>query len=140
MRNPVHLYAIRRSFFLMILAVYFTGCSEPITHNEELAGRRALEFAEVTLVRQDFEKGYAKLSNRSKGYVTMEKFRETISRLHPGGFPTRIKVIGSKPMKDEKAIYIYLSGENSGKQFHYTLILNGTDASDYQVSIIDRTF
>ena len=42
-------------------------------------------------------------------------------------------------MKDEKAMYVNLSGENSGKHFRYTLTLNGTATTDYKVSVVDRT-
>jgi hypothetical protein len=123
----------------MVLAVCFAGCSEPIKHNEELARKRAVEFAEVALVKRDFDKGYAQLSSGAKSHVPLEKFRETISRLHPDGYPTRVTATGFKPMFNEKAIYVYLSGENSGKQFQYTVTMEGTAASDYRVSIINRT-
>lgn len=130
---------LRWSSFAIALAACFTGCSEPITHNEELAARRALEFAEVALVKHDFDAAYALLSNKAKSYIPVEKFKETIQRLHPDGYPLTVRTTGSKPMLDEKAIYIYLSADTANRQFHYTLTLNGTAASDYQVSIVART-
>jgi hypothetical protein len=122
-----------------VVAAGLTSCSEPIRHNDSLARERALEFAEVALVRRDFDKGYALLSNGAKSHVPLEKFRETLLRLHEDGYPTKITATGFKPMFNEKAIYVYLSGEASGKSFQYTITLEGTAASDYKVSIVNRT-
>jgi hypothetical protein len=130
---------LRRFFYAIALAACFAGCSEPITHNEELARKRALEFAEVALVKHDLDAAYALLSNKAKSYVPVEKFKETIQRLHPDGYPLTVRTTGFKPMMDEKAIYIYLSADTANRQFHYTLTLNGTAASDYQVSVVART-
>ena len=104
-----------------------------------MAAKRALEFAEVALVKQDFDAAYALLSNKAKSYVTVEKFKETIRRLHPDGYPLTVRTTGFKPMKDEKAIYVYLSADTANRQFHYTLTLTGSAASDYQVSVVART-
>jgi len=41
-------------------------------------------------------------------------------------------------MSGEKAIYIFLTGENSGEDFYYKLTMEGTAATDYRVSILDR--
>jgi hypothetical protein len=122
-----------------VLAAGLSGCSEPIRHNDSLARQRALEFAEVALVRRDFDKGYALLSNGAKSHVPPEKFRETLSRLHEDGYPTKITATGLKAMFNEKAVYVYLTGEASGKSFQYTITLEGTAASDYKVSIVNRT-
>ena len=130
-------FSIRQCLIATILSLGFIGCS-PIKHDEDLAKKRALEFAELVFVRQNIEQGYAQLSDAAKRYVSAEKFRETISRIHSDGYPTRITVTGYKPMLNEKAIYIFLSGENSGKQFRYMLTLEGTAASDYRVSVITR--
>ena len=130
---------LRGSFFAIALAACLTGCSEPIAHDEEMAAKRALEFAEVALIKQDFDAAYALLSNKAKSYVPVEKFKETIRRLHPQGYPLTVRTTGFKPMTDEKAIYIYLSADTADGQFHYTLTLTGTAASDYQVSVVART-
>lgn len=123
----------------VIASAGFMGCSEPIRHNDSLARQRALEFAEVALVRRDFDEGYALLSKGAKSHVPPEKFRETLLRMHEDGYPTKITATGLKPMFNEKAIYVYLSGEASGKSFQYTITLEGTAASDYKVSILNRT-
>lgn len=130
--------SVRQWLIAIILSLGFMGCS-PIRHDEELAKKRALEFAEIVLVKHNIEQGYAQLSDSAKHYVSVEKFRETIARLHPDGYPTRVTVTGYKPIFNEKVIYIFLSGTNSDKQFQYMLTLEGTAASDYKVSVIIRT-
>ena len=42
-------------------------------------------------------------------------------------------------MKGEKAIYVYLSGENSGEWFHYRITLEGTAKTDYGVLKFERS-
>jgi hypothetical protein len=130
---------LKSSSIAIFVAICFIGCSEPIQHNDDLARKRAIEFAEAALVRRDFDKGYSLLSTGAKTHVSIEKFRETLLRLHQDGYPTKITASGYKPMFNEKAIYVYLTGEASGKQFQYTITLEGTAASDYRVSIVNRT-
>ncbi len=125
-------------FYVAATVSIIPACS-PIKHDEALAKKRALEFAEVAIVKPNAEQAYAQLSDEAKRHVSLEKFRETLSRLHSDGRPERVSVTGYKPMFNEKAIYIFLTGEGSGKQFQYILTLEGTAASDYKVSIILRT-
>lgn len=136
-RRPVN-PSIRRCLIATILSLGIISCS-PVRHDENLAKRRALEFAEVVLVRHNIEQGYAQLADSAKHYVSEEKFRETISRLHPDGYPTRIAVTGYKPLFNDKAVYVFLTGEGAGKEFQYILTLEGTAETDYRVSIITRT-
>ncbi len=129
---------MKRCLIAMMLSLSVIGCWHTVRHDEALAKKRALEFAETALVRHNIERGYAQLSDSAKRYVSVEKFRETLSRLHPNGYPTRVSVTGYKPIFNEKTIYIFLRGDGSGKQFHYMLTLEGTAGSDYRVSVIMR--
>jgi hypothetical protein len=139
LRHHRGVFPLQWSLIAVVVASGLTGCSEPIRHDDNLARKRAIEFAEVALLRRDFDKGYALLSNGAKSHVPIEKFRETLLRLHQDGYPARITATGLKPMFNEKAIYVYLSGEASGKSFQYTVTLEGTAASDYRVSLLNRT-
>ncbi|HEU4341016.1 MAG TPA: hypothetical protein VFU31_05545, partial [Candidatus Binatia bacterium] len=89
-------------------------------------------------VRQDFENGYALLSDSAKRYVPLEKFKETMLRLHPKTFPASVTATQYEPMPGETAIYIYVVGENSGERFYYTLTMEGTSRSGYRVSRLTR--
>ena len=122
----------------VVFVIGLIGCVEKVKHDDDLAGKRAVEFAQVAFVKQDVEKGYLLLSASAKRYVPLEKFRETLSRLYPGAHPTTVTAIEYEPMPGEKAIYIYLTGENAGERFDYTLTMEGTAATDYKVSKIAR--
>jgi hypothetical protein len=114
------------------------ACAKSFEHDQTMAAKRAEEFAQMVFVRQNFEHGYALLSDSGKRYVSLEKFKETVVKSHPKNYPTRIAATDYEPMSGEKAIYVYLTGENTGEQFKYTLILDGTAASDYKVTRFSR--
>jgi hypothetical protein len=114
------------------------ACAHSFEHDHKLAAKRAEEFVQVVFVRQDFEKGYDLLSDSGKRYVPLDKFKETIVKSHPRSYPIKITATDYEPMSGEKAIYIYLTGDNGGEHFYYTLILDGTAATDYKVTRFSR--
>ena len=116
----------------------FFACTNPIEHDPALAAKRAVEFARAAFIRQDADGAYALLSDSMRRYVPLAKFKETISRLHPNGRPSKIEAVEYEPMPGEKAMYIYLVGQDSGEQFEYTVTLEGTAATDYRVSKFTR--
>jgi hypothetical protein len=124
--------------WLWVFVMILMSCAESIKHDEILAGKRAVEFAQVAFVKQDVEKAYALLADSAKGYVPLEKFKETLSRMHPSLHPTSVTATEYEPMPGEKAIYIYITGETSGEQLQYTLTMLGTAANDYKVSRFNR--
>ena len=129
---------MRYLFFPLAFVMGSMGCAESINHDEVLAGRRAVEFAQVAFVKRDIENGYALLSDSTKRYVSLEKFKEVLSRLHPKAFPTSVTASEYEPMPGEKAIYIFLIGENSGEHFYYRLTMEGTATTGYRVLRLDR--
>jgi hypothetical protein len=129
---------MRNFLSLLAGAGLLFACDQPVEHDPKAAGKRAEEFAQVVFVRQDFDRGYAMLSESGKRYVPPEKFKETVIKSHPGNYPTKIAATEYEPMLGEKAIYIYISGENAGEQFNYTLTLDGAAANDYKVTRFSR--
>jgi len=124
---------------IMVALLFLAACSEPITHNEEMAAKRAQEFAEIALVRQDFDRAYAQMSSKARSYLPLENFKDTLSRYHPDGYPKTIKAVGVRPVKDAATIYVMLHGEDgAGKAFEYQVMLNGTEKSGYDVSTVKR--
>jgi hypothetical protein len=131
-------YALLSLIGLAVLWGLPSGC-ESITHNEELAAKRAEEFAEVALVKQDLDGAYAMMSSKARSYLPLEIFKDTMSKSHPDGYPRTIKVVGVRPVKDAASIYVMLRGEDgSGKIFEYQFLLNGTEKSGYDVSTVKR--
>jgi hypothetical protein len=129
---------MRYIFLLLACALLVVGCAKSFEHDPKLAARRAEEFARVVFIKRDFDTGYMLLADSARRYVPPEKFRETVVKAHPKRYPNNIAATDYEPMSGEKAIYVYLSGVNDGEQFHYTLTLDGTAASDYKVMRFSR--
>ncbi|MGH7926230.1 MAG: hypothetical protein ACREQV_00340 [Candidatus Binatia bacterium] len=129
---------MRNFLLLFTCGTVLFACTKSFEHDQKMAAERAEEFAQVVFVRKDFESGYAMLSDSGKRYVPPEKFKETVVKSHPRNYPTRITATDSEPMSGEKAIYVYLTGENAGEQFNYTLILDGTAGTNYKVTRFSR--
>jgi hypothetical protein len=115
-----------------------SGCVESVTHDAVVAARKAEEFAQIAFVKQNIENGYALLADGTKRYVSLAQFKEVLSKLHPRGLPKTVVASEYEPMAGEKAIYIFLTGENSGEHFYYRLTMAGSAATDYKVLRFDR--
>ena len=132
------LCALIRSWALLLaLGTLAVGCADSVKHDENLAGKRAIEFAQAILIEKKFAKGYELLDAGGKGYISREKLEETITRLHPRGFPARVTAKEYQPMPGENAIWIYLAGQNSEDQFQYRLTMKADGNGDYKVLTID---
>ncbi|GEM_PF-1770001 len=132
MRNPL-------IYLAAVLAIFIAACSERITHNEELAAKRAEEFAEIALVKQNFDRAYEQMSSKARGYLPLENFKEAMIGSHRDGFPKTIKATGVRQIKDASTIFVILRGQDgAGKVFEYQIMLNGSEKSDYQVSTVRR--
>ena len=129
---------MRHHFFPLAFVMALTGCAESIDHDAVSAARRAEEFAQVAFVKHDIEKGYALLSESTRRYVSLEQFKEVLSRLHPQAFPISVTASEYEPMPGEKAMYIFLTGKNSGERFYYRLTMEGTATTGYRVLSLDR--
>ena len=129
----------RYHFLITALIAELMACGESFKHDPVLAGRRAEEFARVTFVRRDFEKGYELVSDSGRRYVPLDKFKETVSRLHPKSYPLNVKALEYEPMAGEKAVYIFLTGQDSGENFYYRLTMEGTANTDYKVVRFGRS-
>jgi hypothetical protein len=125
-------------FYPLMFAVGVMSCMETIKHDESSARKKAEEFARVAFVKQDVENGYALLADGTKRYVSQEQFKAVLSKLHPKAFPKTVAALEYEPMPGEKAIYVFLTGENSGEHFYYRLTMEGTATTGYKVLRLDR--
>ncbi len=141
MRVPIKKSGLSKAvkFFFLALLISIAACAEKVDHNAQLAAKRAEEFARVVFVNQNLEQGYPLLAEGTRRYVSIGQFKEVIAKLHPNGYPNIVRATGDEPMKGEKAIYIYLTGDNSGRHFYYRLTMQGTAATDYRVLRFDRS-
>jgi hypothetical protein len=121
----------------LVVMLALASCAKSIKHDEALAGKRAIEFAQAALVNKNFERAYELLSDGGKRHLGRDKFAETITRMHPRTFPTKVTALEYQPMPGENAIWIYLAGQNTEEQFQYRLTLETTDNGDYKVLTFD---
>jgi hypothetical protein len=121
-----------------VLAALFVGCAGSVQHDQDLAAKRALEFAKVVLIEKDFTRGHAMLGDSGKRHIPMDKLKQTIASMHPRGYPSKVTALEYEPMVGEKAIYIFLSGYTGEELIAYRLTLEGTAATDYKVLKIDQ--
>ena len=119
----------------LLAVVWLTGCAKSIKQDENLAAQRAVEFAGIVLVNRDFERGYELLSEGGKRHISLAKFKETMIRLHPRGFPSTVTAKEYQVMPGENALWIYLDGQNP--EMHYRLTMEATASGDYKVLTID---
>jgi hypothetical protein len=121
----------------LAMTVVLMSCGDSMKHDEGLAGTRAIEFAQAVFVDRNFEKGYDLLSDGGKRHLSREKLKETVTRTHPRGFPVKVTAKEFQPMPGEKAIWIYLAGQNSEDQFGYRLTMEANGKGDYKVLTFD---
>jgi hypothetical protein len=132
--NPKR-WIFRALTVLLLTAVAVAGCAESTQQNENLAAQRAIEFARIVLVEKDFDQGYQLLSDGGKRHISLAKFKETMIRLHPRGFPSTVTAKEYQPMPGENALWIYLKGQNP--EMDYRLTMEATASGDYKVLTID---
>jgi hypothetical protein len=127
-------------FLLRALALMtiLASCAGAVKHDEVRAAKRALEFGRLVLFEKNFDKGYELLADGGKRHVPRDKFKQSIAAMHARSYPTKLTAIEYEPMADEKAIYIYVTGQNSEEQFSYRLTMEGSAATDYRVLKIDQ--
>ncbi len=122
----------------LALVIILSGCAQSVKHDETLAAKRALEFARVIFVEKNLDKGYDLLSDGGRRHVPRDKFKQSLGAMHGRDFPTKLTATEYEPMADEKAIYIFVKGQNSEEQFNYRLTMEGSAATDYKVLKIDQ--
>jgi hypothetical protein len=142
--NARHYESTRQSSLLaycgwaLIVAMVWLGCAGSVHHDETAAAEKAEEFARIAFVQQDIANGYGLLADGTKRYVSLAQFKAVVERLHPRTLPKTVTATEYEPMVGENAIYIYLTGENSGEHFYYRLIMEGTATTGYRVLRLDR--
>ncbi len=124
---------MRNGFLLLLFLAMTVSCAGNVDHDNTLATKRAIEFAEATFVRGNIEQGYAMLADKARSYVPMNIFADKVKQMHPSGRPTKIAGLSVAPVKGEKLVNVTLRGEGDG-QFLYNIALIGTAQDDYRVT------
>lgn len=122
----------------LILVLGGSGCAEKYEHNPNVAGQKAEEFAALVWVKQDYDGAYALLAEGTRRHVSAAQFKQTLTKDQSNFKPAKIVAREYEPMAGEKAIYVFLTGEDGGGPSGYRITMEGTASTGYKVLRFDR--
>lgn len=135
----LHFVNLKKVFWLCLTALALaSSCAGKYEHSPSVAGQKAEEFAVLAWVKQDYNAAYLLLAEGTRRHVSPEQFKQTLTKDQSSVRPARIVAREYEPMAGEKAIYIYLTGEDGGGPSAYRITLEGTASSGYKVLRFDR--
>jgi hypothetical protein len=130
---------MKRNIFAILILMFLISCSATIiSHDEDMAAKSAIDFAKVAIVQHDISKGYAMLSDNFKKTITIDKYTQVMSQIHPSLYPLSLTAVEFEPIPGQKGMNIFLYGENGPEKFYYRLVMEGTAATGYRVLGIYR--
>jgi hypothetical protein len=130
---------MKRNIFAILIFMFLISCTATIiSHDEDMAAKSAIEFAKVAIVQHDIPKGYAMLSDNFKKTITIDKYAQVISQIHPSLYPLSLTAEEFEPIPGQKGMNIFLYGENGSEKFYYRLVMEGTAETGYRVLGIYR--
>jgi hypothetical protein len=121
----------------LIVILGMSGCAAKYEHNPNLAAQKAEEFATLAFVKRDFDAAYGLLAESTQSHVPLAQFKQTLIKNQTEARPVKIVAKEYEPMPGEKAIYVFLTGENGSEQFSFRITMEGTAESGYKVLRFD---
>src|SRR5687768_12065543 len=114
----------KQVFILAIFIFLFVSCISVLKHNEKDAAIVAIKFAGAALIERDFEKASKLLPVARQSPASIKQMEDLITKLHPASYPSSISATEDEPIPGQKAIRIFLVGENNqDEKFYYALVL-----------------
>lgn len=121
-----------------IALLLLSGCVSVIAHDEKKAAAAAEEFARLAFIEQKYSLAYNLISPDIQKTIPLDKFQELVKQMHPKLYPSNIRATEYEPMHGQKAMGIYLEGENGSESFCYSVTMVGTALSGYKIAGIFR--
>lgn len=137
-RMPSLSNALSRCTLWLIVILGCLSCADKFEHNPNLAAQKAEEFATLAWVKQDYNGAYALVADGLRRHVSLDQFKQTLTRNPSATQPARIVAREYEPMSGEKAIYIYLTGEDGGGPSNYRITMEGSAGAGYTVLRFDN--
>src|SRR4051812_2853496 len=126
------MYKQKQLFLLTIFFITLNSCVSVIKHDQEVAAEKAIEFARVAIIDRDFVKASKLLPVERQGPASAKQLEDLITKIHPTSYPTKVTAVEYEPMPGQKAIKLFLVGENNQNEtFYYTFVLTGTVDEGY---------
>jgi hypothetical protein len=118
--------------------IALAGCIQRFNHQPAMAGRKAQQFADVAFVKRDLDAAYPLLSQNTRASITIDQFKDLVSKMHPSDYPLFVRATDYEPLMGQKAMNIYLIGEAESGRLYYRFVMEGTQESDYMVGGVWR--
>jgi hypothetical protein len=121
-----------------LLILTFGSCVTAIRHNQDMAAIKAAEFARLAFIQQNYTGASKLVPPDQQNPAGVEKIKELVTKMHPTSYPTKVTATDYEPLSGQKAMRIYLLGENGNEKFYYGFVMGGTEGEGYAVSEIYR--
>ena len=129
----LHLGRIRLLAAFALLAM--SGCFRvnKFEHEPTMAAAEAHNFALIAFVERDAPRAYNLLSPNMKAQMSLDQFKDLVSKMHPSEYPWSIEATDYEPLPGQKAMNIFLSGSAGNERFYYRFVMEGTKQDRYTV-------
>lgn len=130
---------IKQNSLLLVVAIFSMTCVQMISHNQDVAASSAVKFLNLALIDKNFVEASEKLAQGSRNAQSVKEVEAMATRLHPNDGPTIIKAVEYEPIPSQKAMRIFLVGENKeGTNYFYMVVMQGTVEEGYGPSEVHR--
>lgn len=117
-----------------IIFLAFSSCVNVLHHNEDVAAAKAVEFVKAAFVERNFERASKSLPIRRQNPNSVKQVEDLVTKMHSSSYPTKVTATEYEPVPGQKAIRIFLIGENNqNEKFYYATVLEGTVDEGYSV-------
>lgn len=118
------------------------GCTSCVTftrfyHDPDKAAAKAIVFAKEAFIDLNQPEAYGYLSQDLRRNLSFDQFINVIATMHPHKFPQVVVATEYEPVPGQKAVVIWLVGENESEKFDYRMVMVGTSPG-YQVGAVHR--
>lgn len=117
--------------FLLLIVITACSCLSVIKHNEDMAAAKAIEFAQAAIIEKNYEKSLLSVLPERRQRSSAELIRNLITQLHPSSYPSKIVATDYESIPRQRAMKIYLVGENGAEKFYYVFLMEGTEDTGY---------
>ncbi len=121
-----------------ILCLSLSSCVSVIHHDEHAAANAATQFANAAFIEHDFSKARELMASEPAQQLSAEGLADVVTKMHQDAYPTQVAATDFEPMPGQRAMMIYLKGENDGAVFHYRFVMEGDQTAGYRVSGLFR--
>jgi hypothetical protein len=130
------------AFVIFGVVLFGVGCVKPkiISYDQQLAGKRAQEFANIAFVKRDFEGAHKLLPKELDPSFDVAALKKFVWDMHPTDkFPEVVLAEDYEIVIGQEKVNIYLEGKRDAENLHYLLVMGGNKSEGYRVTEMYRS-